>query len=301
MGGGCLPITHPLPFYMKTIDTLVQDIYNLLGPEDNDMDQDVMHRQVSLFAQHVERHVKTFLKEKPTYRKGLRLSSIGRPARQLWYDKQCTDQPIPLDPSTRIKFLYGHILEELLILFSVLSGHEVTEAQKEINVEGIKGHQDCKIDGVLVDCKSTSHRGFDKFRDGTLKEDDPFGYIEQISAYAEGNDVEKAAFLAINKQTGEICLTPVHSMEMINAGDKIKYLKKIMDTDTPPDKCYSDVADGASGNRKLAIGCVYCNHKRLCWQDANHGKGLRVFQYANNSRYLTKVDRTPDVPEILNW
>ena len=65
----------------------------------------------------------------------------------------------------RIKFLYGHILEELIILFSVLAGHEVTEAQKEVHVEGIKGHQDCKIDGVLVDCKSASLRGFDKFRD----------------------------------------------------------------------------------------------------------------------------------------
>jgi hypothetical protein len=286
---------------MKTIDTLVQDIYKLLGPEDSNLDQQKVDRQVSIFAQHVEQHIKTFLEEKPTYRKGLRLSGIGRPLRQLWYDSQCSDQPIPLDPSTRIKFLYGHILEELLILFSVLSGHEVTEAQKEVNVEGIKGHQDCKIDGVLVDCKSTSHRGFDKFKNCTLEDDDPFGYIEQISAYAEGNDVDEAAFLAINKQTGEICLTPVHSMEMINAGDKIKYLKEAMDTKEPPAKCYSDVPDGVSGNRKLAIGCIYCNHKKLCWQDANQGQGLRVFQYAAGYRYLTNVSKTPEVSEVLTW
>ena len=54
-----------------------------------------------------------------------------------------------------------------------------------------------------------------------------------------------------------------------NAGDKIKQLKKAMDSSSPPPKCYSDVADGASGNRKLAIGCVYCNHKKLSfvWRD----------------------------------
>ena len=300
MGGGFL-LFHPLPFYMKTIDTLVQDIYSLLGPEGNDLDQDKIDKQVSLFAQHVTRHVKEFLQEKPVYRKGLRLSGIGRPSRQLWYDNQCSDQAIPFEPSTRIKFLYGHILEELLILFSVLSGHEVTEAQKEIHVEGVKGHQDCKIDGVLVDCKSTSHRGFDKFKYGTLEDDDPFGYIEQISAYAEGNDANEAAFLVINKQTGEICLTPVHSMEMINAGDKIKQLKKAMDSSSPPSKCYSDIADGASGNRKLAIGCVYCNHKKLCWQDANQGQGLRVFKYAHGNRYLSNVSKTPEVPEVFNW
>ena len=291
----------PSPFFMKKIDTLIEDIYNLIGPEDNDLDQDKIDRQVSIFAQHASQHVKDFLQEKPVYRKGLRLSGIGKPARQLWYDNKYSDQQIPLEPSTRIKFLYGHILEELLILFSVLSGHEVTESQKEVSVEGIKGHQDCKIDGVLVDCKSTSLRGFDKFKDRSLEEDDPFGYIPQISAYAEGNNVDEAAFLVINKVTGEICLTPVHSMEMINAGDKIKKLKEEMEKDTPPSRCYQDVPDGVSGNRKLAIGCVYCDHKKICWEDINQGQGLRVFQYAHGNRYLTKVDRTPDVPEVLNW
>ena len=90
-------------------------------------------------------------------------------------------------------------------------------------------------------------------------------------------------------------------MEMINAGDKIKYLKKIMEVDTPPNKCYDDVPDGVSGNRKLAFGCLYCNHKKLCWQDANQGHGIRVFQYAQSKKYLTKVSRTPDVPEVLDW
>ncbi len=110
----------PSPFFMKKIDTLIEDIYNLIGPEDNDLDQDKIDRQVSIFAQHASQHVKDFLQEKPVYRKGLRLSCIGKPARQLWYDNQYSDQQIPLEPSTRIKFLYGHILEELLILFSVL-------------------------------------------------------------------------------------------------------------------------------------------------------------------------------------
>ena len=82
------------------------------------------------------------------------MSSIGKPTRQLWYDKLIhNSEARPLAPSTRIKFLYGHILEDLLILLSRVAGHTVTEEQKEVEVEGIKGHQDCKIDGVLVDCK----------------------------------------------------------------------------------------------------------------------------------------------------
>jgi hypothetical protein len=206
-----------------------------------------------------------------------------------------------LESNTRIKFLYGHLLEDVLILLARLSGHIVTDLQKQVNVSGIVGHQDCVIDGVLVDCKSASGKSFSKFANNTLHEDDPFGYIAQISAYAEGNGVDEAAFLAIDKQHGNICLTRVHSMEMINVNDKIKYLKEAMDKDAPPAKCYSDKPDGASGNRKLAIGCLYCAHNRTCWSDANEGKGLRVFKYSNEYRHLTQVKKEPTVEEVKDW
>ena len=96
-------------------------------------------------------------------------------------------------------------------------------------------------------------------------------------------------------------MTPVHSLEMINAKERIDYLKGAMDQDNPPDRCYDDVADGASGNRKLAFGCFYCEHKRTCWSDTNEGKGLRVFQYANGYRYLTQVKKAPNVEEVTDW
>lgn len=158
----------------------------------------------------------------------LRLSAIGKPDRQLWYD---VNKPLvdgELKPSTRIKFLYGYILEELLLLCASVAGHKVTDQQKEVSVEGVKGHQDSMIDGVLVDCKSASGPGFDKFKYNRVAEDDPFGYIAQISAYAEANGVDRAAFLAINKSTGEICLSQVHKMEMINAKNRIQHLKGLV-------------------------------------------------------------------------
>ena len=108
----------------------------------------------------------------------------------------------------------------------------------------------------MVDCKSASGRSFDKFASHNLAEDDPFGYIAQISAYAQANSIDKAAFLAIDKSTGKICLTPVHSMEMINAGDRVKKIKKIVAGDTIPDRCYDAIPDGKSGNYKLPVGCV---------------------------------------------
>ena len=44
---------------------------------------------------------------------------------------------------------------------------------------------------------------------------------------------------------------------------------------------FHDKPDGESGNRKLAIGCMYCDYKVDCWKDANDGKGLRKFDYKN--------------------
>ena len=287
---------------MKTIDTLVQDINALFDPLiDNELNEEKLEEHLETFTSSLKETITEFLKEKPRTTRNLRLSSIGRPTRQLWYDKNSKEEPRPLEPSTRIKFLYGHILEDLLILFCKLAGHKVTDQQKQVDVEGIKGHQDCMIDDVLVDCKSASGRSFEKFAKKTLYSDDPFRYIAQISAYAEGNGVDEAAFLAIDKQHGHICLTPVHSLEMINAKERIKYLKGIMDKDTPPDRCYSDLPDGSSGNRKLAIGCLYCPHKRTCWSDANQGKGLRVFDYAKGHRFLTNVSKEPNVEEIIDW
>jgi hypothetical protein len=184
---------------------------------------------------------------------------------------------------------------------SSLAGHEVKDEQKEVSVEGVLGHQDAIIDNVLVDCKSSSGRGFDKFKNNYVSSDDPFGYIAQISSYAEANGLTEAAFLAINKQTGEICLSKVHSMEMINASDRVKYIKDMVNQSNPPAKCYSDVPDGKSGNRKLDVGCIYCDYKRDCWKDANNGQGLRVFDYATNPRYLTQVSKMPNVEEIVDW
>ena len=287
---------------MKTIDTLVKDIYNLFEPEkDIELSEEELDKHLDSFTTSIKETMKNILNEKPRERRNLRLSAIGKPARQLWYDKNDTKEVEPLASNVRIKFLYGHLLEDLLILLSRIAGHEVTELQKEVSVNGIKGHQDCMIDGVLVDCKSASGRSFEKFSNNKLHTDDPFGYIAQISAYAEGNGVDEAAFLVIDKQHGNICLTNVHSLEMINAKERIDYLKGVMDKNTPPDKCYSDVPDGISGNHKLAIGCLYCSHKRTCWSDANQGQGLRAFNYAKGLRFLTKVGKVPNVEEVTDW
>ena len=56
---------------------------------------------------------------------------------------------------------------------------------------------------------------------------------------------------------------------------------------------------GKSGNMTLCTECKYCSHKLHCWTDANGGKGLRAFMYANGPVFLTDVKNLPKVPEVL--
>ena len=104
----------------------------------------------------------------------LRFSNLGKPPRQLWFEKRNPSISLP-SPILHIKFLYGHLLEQLILFLVRLSGNTVEDTQKEVTINNIKGHMDCKINGKIVDIKSASKYSFLKFKNGTLREDDPFG------------------------------------------------------------------------------------------------------------------------------
>jgi hypothetical protein len=190
----------------------------------------------------------------------------------LWYSINTPEKGEELPPTAQIKFLFGDILEELLLFLARLSGHIVENEQKEVDLEGVKGHIDGKIDGVLVDCKSASSRSYDKFASHTLGSDD-------------------GAFLAIDKQLGKICLDK-HPKSSVDYKSKVQATREMLAQSEPPERPYVAEPDGKSGNMKLGVACSYCLFKNTCWP------GLRTFLYSNGPRYLTVVQRLPEVPEL---
>jgi len=226
------------------------------------------------------------------------MSNIGKGARQLWYDKRYGKEET-LPAPTLIKFIFGDILEQLLLFLAEASGHKVTHRQSEVTLCGVKGHIDAEIDGVTVDVKSASTHAFRKFSDGTLVEDDPFGYIEQISGYSKARGTG-GAFLAVDKQNGHVAYLPFtkEELDVFKVEDRIAYIKKAVEQENVPERCYPDEEMGESGNRKLGVNCSYCGHKERCWADANNGLGLRTFLYSSGPVFLTKVAREPKVYEV---
>ena len=274
---------------MKTIDTLVKDIYNTLEKTDTV----ITDEQVQILSSKLSTTISERLCQKPR-KPAISMSQVGKPLRKLWYDINEPDEE-PLDGQTRLKFLYGDILETLLLWLCTISGHTVEDEQKPVEINGIKGSMDAKIDGVVVDVKSAASYSFNKFKNRTLSSDDAFGYLPQLSGYAKAEDCSSPAFLAINKETAEIVLYTLDpDFDVVDIETIIDEAKETVKKSKPPEeKCYQDIEDGASGNRKLGA-CKYCPHKFKCWE------GLRAFSYSNETKYLTVVNKEPQVPEILH-
>jgi hypothetical protein len=255
------------------------------------------------FGENVKQILRNNITESKFDKRKLRMSNIGKKDRQLWYAYNGVEGE-KLMPHTRIKFLYGHLIEEMVLALTKLAGHDVTDEQKQVEVDGIKGSMDCKIDGVLTDVKSSSPYGFKKFKDGSLIDNDPFGYVEQIKGYAHAEDETKFGWLVMDKTNGHLTYLKYDmedesqwywsKLNFFSSPERIKNIKAVVKQPNPPKRCYGHMPDGKSGNMKLGTGCSYCSYKHTCWEDA----GLRTFIYSNGPRYLTIVKREPDVLEV---
>lgn len=275
---------------MADIATLIGDIEKLF-----EGGHDCNEQNVEALGHAIAKTVAARLKEAGEERKfTLRLSQLGRPDRQLWYDAHHKGEPEPLPPNAKMKFLFGDILEDLLLFLAVEAGHDVQNQQKELVVDGVKGHMDATIDGVPVDTKSASSYSFKKFKEGTLRHQDDFGYMWQIAGYCHAEKADEGAFFAIDKQLGHICLLriPKNELALYNVPERVAEQKAIIALPEPPEHCYEAEPDGKSGNMKLGTSCSYCKHKWYCWG------GLQGYVYSNGPRYLTKVEREPDVPRM---
>jgi|TARA_R110001632_G_scaffold227887_1_gene362709 hypothetical protein len=229
----------------------------------------------------------------------VRMSNVGKPSRQLWYEKRDPEGRGGIDGATQIKFLYGHLLEEVVLMLVRMAGHKVTDEQKEVVVNGITGHMDCKINGEVVDVKTASRFAFNKFRDGRLAQDDPFGYLGQLAGYEKAEGTDNGGFLVLNKESGELCMYLPDDLDKPNIDTRISELLPALELDIPPALCYDPIPDGKKGNMKLAKGCSWCKYKYKCHSDSNDGAGLRTFKYSNGLAYLTEVVAEPKVEEYL--
>jgi hypothetical protein len=275
------------------IETLIPDIYKLFDkphPPSEENIQTFAHSVASIMGDRLQEQQESYL----------RPSNIGQPCeRKLWYTINTPSEAEPIPLKARFKFLYGDLIEALVLFLAAEAGHTVEGCQTSVSIAEVKGRRDAIIDGVLVDVKSANTRSFEKFEKQTLGQgDDPFGYTDQLDFYREASKddpsvvvKDKAAFLAVDKELGSMVLD-IHEAKGIDWEARISSKREMLRLPEPPGRCFSDVPEGKSGNRRLTVPCTYCPFKKKCWP------GLRTFLYSNGPMYLTKVEKEPKVMDI---
>lgn len=294
----------------KTIDTLVEDIYALLegDPKDFKVPDKLMKQYSKMRYEAMKRRFSA--EEEVRDRKTLRISNIGKPCeRSVWYSIHRSEDAIPFRGWEQMKFLYGDDVEDLVLFLAEAAGHSVTGCQDKLEVEGVVGHRDCVIDGMLVDVKSSSQYGMEKFREGLTLDKDDFGYIGQLQTYLEASQddplvtiKDKCAFLVVDKSLGHIVLD-VHDRMDVDIKALTRRKVEVMASETEPPRRYAPEDDGyykgrgpqrefvPNGNKKLPFQCGYCSFRNICWPDH------RVF-LGRKPLYLTEVKREPRMVEV---
>lgn len=276
------------------ISTLIVDIQRLFT-HGIEVKQELVSEFAKEMAETVARRLSEYGKERSRGR--IRISNLDKPNRQLWYEVNSPEvKREEMSASALIKFLYGDLLESLLLFLAEAAGHDVQDKQKEILVDGVVGHIDARIDDVVVDCKSASSFAFLNF-EKKLDPNDPFSYIFQIAGYMAAEEAE-GAFLVIDKTLGHIKLVKVGRFDKVDVHERIAEIQEMLKGPVP-ERCYEPEAMGKSGNMKLAVGCSYCSMKEHCWSDANYGEGLKGFAYSNGPIWLIAIGKLPDVPQIM--
>lgn len=283
----------------KTIDTLVPDIYRVLETQGG-WDTAI----TEYFKSSMETLARERLEEQQEPRTNLGLSMLGTPCdRKIWYKINEHQHAEPLDGETIGNFLYGDIMEAFVLSLAKAAGHTVEGEQDELWVNGVKGHRDAIIDGMVVDVKTCSSRAFTKFQEGKVADDDPFGYISQLSSYLYASQEDgrvtyknRAAFLAVRKERFKLALDVYNfEEELLNKEQEVQRVKDLVVGPLPSERLQPVPVAKTSPNTQLAMPCRYCEFKRHCWPEA------RKFIYSAETdptpKYLVHVGKEPRVPE----
>lgn len=279
---------------MKSIDTLISDIQDLVTRKDGWFDEQISKALSEAISGSLKRRF-----NEPSQKPSLRLSGMGpKCPKALWYSIHHPELGEKLPPWAEVKYTFGDILEALGIALCKAAGHDVRGEQDELFLDGIRGHRDAVVDGCVVDFKSCSSRAFDKLKNKLLKQDDSFGYLDQLDGYvvASADDPlvtvkDKGYIFGIDKTLGRMVLYE-HRVRPEEIRRRIRAYKAIVELPEHPACECGTVAEGRSGNIRLDTKASYNLYKFCC------KPSIRTFLYASGPVYLTHVARRPDVPEV---
>ena len=205
----------------------------------------------------------------------LRMSNLGRPKCQLWYEKNDPEDKTPFPPHFLVNMMLGDIVEAVFKGLLRAAAVEFTDNEKVVltlsDGTEINGEYDMVLDGKVDDVKSASPWSYQhKFSDfETLSKGDTFGYVSQLVGYAVAAGKEVGGWWVINKANGEFKYVDANGVDVPAQIQKIEETVKYIHEDKPFERCFEAIPETyrkkASGNLKLNTTCGFCAYKHKCW------------------------------------
>ena len=205
----------------------------------------------------------------------MRMSNIGRPYCQLWFDKNKPEEGIDMPANFLMNMMIGDIVEAVFKGVLTEAGVDFSDGFKSTLTVGkhkIDGTHDLIMDKRVDDIKSASPWSYkNKFKDyETLKAHDSFGYIGQLAGYSKALGVEPGGWWVLNKATGEFKYVSAWDM----AVDRQDILDEVEDkanklAQNKFERCFEPVEETfrkkPTGNKVLAEECGWCKYRFKCW------------------------------------
>lgn len=204
----------------------------------------------------------------------LRMSNIGRPSCQLWFEKNKPETALPKPTTFVMNMMIGDIVEA--VFKAVLREANVKfEDTDNVTLEldedtKISGSYDLVMNDSVDDIKSASDWSykykFDSYE--SLHSGDSFGYVGQLAGYAKALGKKAGGWWVLNKANGLFKYVRAH-IDMDKELDKIK--KNIKATESKElVRCFEPEPETfrgkPTGNMVLNKNCTFCSYRQSCWE-----------------------------------
>ena len=204
----------------------------------------------------------------------LRMSNIGRPKCQLWFEKNDPEDKTPFPPHFLMNMMLGDIVEAVFKGILTEAGVKYEDSDYVTlelpDGQKIKGEYDMKMDGRIDDVKSASPWSYkNKFASlATMQQGDGFGYIPQLVGYSEAAGMGVGGWWVVNKGNGEFKYVDASEVDKEAVLQDIQDTVNYIDNDEPFERCFEPVEETfrrkPTGNKVLPGGCKFCSYKHKC-------------------------------------
>lgn len=205
----------------------------------------------------------------------LRMSNIGRPSCQLWYDKNKPEVALPRSTTFVMNMMLGDIVEAVFKGLLKEAGVKYEDADKvtlKLPDAKIEGTYDIVINDSVDDIKSASQWSYNnKFESyETLKAMDGFGYVAQLAGYAKASNKKAGGWWVVNKANGDFKYVPATGLDI---DEEINYINKTVEQVNKNvfKRCFEPELETfrgkETGNKVLNKHCTFCSYRFDCWKD----------------------------------